>query len=1053
MLKLHGGRENVDKEKFVYENILGETLVLVPNQYTLTAEEQALEYTGKTCLFDIEILSMNRLGMRLLKEQGVENKNMLSRVGRTMLLSKLIREHEDELDIFRRSAGKSSFTNMIADFISEFKQNSCTLQEVLALQDKDDVNPILKGKLQEIGNILNDYEDALKGSFTDAEDYIAMYVDAISSSEYIKGKNIWIYGYDSITPKFLRAVLELAKRANDVHFILNQSDYGLDEAVETRFLREASNQGIDVSVDEISNAYEISRCDAIKKIERCIANPEDEICKESCKESCHLTDEVTLVECANTYSEAENAAVYVKKLVREEGYRLSDIAVICNDKDKMQPIVKRIFGEYGIEVFLDSSRSITDSAPVCFIASLLTLMVYPYSTKNILSMLKTGFSGLDKNVIERLELYVQKYKIRGTMWRSPFKYGLEEYGEEAFGELNQAREYIAARLDLFEVLLRNSKTIREWTSEFKNYLEEVWNFSVELDSFIRLEEKTGFLDDASRAKGSAVESIKVIDQLEQIMGDDAFDGEAVYKVLLDGLTSVQVGMIPPSVDGISMGTMIRTRPGRVKAVLVLGANEGSLPLEPSTEGLFSVDEKKYFKENEFALGSLDDIKMTEENTAIYRILSKATDKLYISYSIVDTENKTLVPSSVVDSIKSVFPGIEVKQDVVSRGFAIDLVEHEFEAMRHLVNHLKDKNVTKMDALTAALLDYFENKDKDAIARLLKVACDENAVSPLGVELSNKVFAGKNGDYRLSASSIQNYKECPFRFFVDKGLSPVEERTFESDARSIGDIYHECLMSVGKRIIAGDEKDTQTLVNEELDRISSEYREGLFVSTKTEEYRLARIKEICLKAAEIVRGQIKSEKTKQFYFEEGFGRGKTFPALEFEVDGQSVRVEGKIDRVDILDGDRARVIDYKTGGEILSKTKLKQGYKMQLMIYSMAVTSGEYEPEGIYYFNISDMEENASDFNREKLEKLLEPNEFEDMSSGLELAKIGPEEYTEIRDSVDENIREISSGIIHGDIRISPLKSATNRLVCEYCKYKAICRYDASAYAGNRSREE
>lgn len=1051
MLKLHGGRENIDKERFIYENITGETLVLVPNQYTLTAEKQALRYTQKSCLWDVEILSMNRLGMRLLKEQGKENREMLSRVGRTMLLSKLIRDHQADLEIFRRSAGKASFTNMIADFISEFKQNSCAIEEIISLCEKDDVNPLLKSKLSELGNIINDYEHALEGSFTDAEDYIAMYIDAISSSEYIKGKTIWIYGYDSITPKFMKATIELAKRADDVHFILNRSDYGLDEIVEMRFLREAVFQGVETSVDEIASRYELERSESIKRIERYIANPQnitDRIDNSR-------PDGITLVECSNTYSEAENAAAYVKKLVREDGYKLSDIAIICNDKDKMQPIVKRIFGEYGIEVFLDSSRSITDSMPVCFIADLLALMVYPYSTKNILSLMKTGFSGLEREAAERLELYVKKYKIRGTMWRTPFKYGTSTYGKDEFEEINQSREHIAARLEILDSLVRNSESVSDWIAGFKNHLEEDWNFSEMLDSYIKAEEEAGYYDDAARAKGSAVECIKVIDQLEQIMGGDAFDSNAIYRVLLDGLLSVQVGMIPPTLDGISMGTMIRTRPGQVKVVLVLGANEGSLPLEPSTEGLFSVDEKRYFRDNEFAFGSLDDIKMLEENTAIYRILSKAIDKLYISYSIVDEENKVLVPSSVVDSIKSIFPGIEIKRDAVSEGFGLDLIEYRLESMRHLVNHLKDKNVTKMDALTAALLDYFKDKDKDRISRILNAAKDENDMAKLGNDLSARAFASQYGDYKLSASSIQEYKECPFKFFVNRGLSPTEERTFESDARSIGDIYHECLMAVGKRITEGDELSTEAMVGEELDRIASEYNEGLFASTKVEDYRLERIKEICIKAAGIAREQLEAENAIEFYFEEGFGRGRTFPPLEYEIDGRNVRVEGKIDRVDILDADRARVIDYKTGQEKVSAKNLKKGYKMQLMVYLMSVTSKEYEPAGIYYFNISDMEENANELSRDKLLKLMEGEKafgFNDMASGLEMAQIGPEEYEDIRSSVEDNIKEIGSGIVSGDIRISPLKSGSNRLVCEYCKYRAICRYDASAYAGNKSRE-
>ena len=75
MLKLYAGRENINKERFIYDRIKadgGKTLVLVPNQYTLSAEEQALKYLETDCLFDVEILSMNRLGLRMLQEQGTE---------------------------------------------------------------------------------------------------------------------------------------------------------------------------------------------------------------------------------------------------------------------------------------------------------------------------------------------------------------------------------------------------------------------------------------------------------------------------------------------------------------------------------------------------------------------------------------------------------------------------------------------------------------------------------------------------------------------------------------------------------------------------------------------------------------------------------------------------------------------------------------------------------------------------------------------------------------------------------------------------------------------
>ena len=47
----------------------------------------------------------------------------------------------------------------------------------------------------------------------------------------------------------------------------------------------------------------------------------------------------------------------------------------------------------------------------------------------------------------------------------------------------------------------------------------------------------------------------------------------------------------------------------------------------------------------------------------------------------------------------------------------------------------------------------------------------------------------------------------------------------------------------KTINDGGDDALESLVNEELDRLATEYRGGLFISTGAEKYRLERIKEI------------------------------------------------------------------------------------------------------------------------------------------------------------------------------------------------------------------
>ena len=68
-----------------------------------------------------------------------------------------------------------------------------------------------------------------------------------------------------------------------------------------------------------------------------------------------------------------------------------------------------------------------------------------------------------------------------------------------------------------------------------------------------------------------------------------------------------------------------------------------------------------------------------------------------------------------------------------------------------------------------------------------------------------------------------------------------------------------------------------------------------------------------------------------YHEIAFGRNGLFPPLEIELsDGSKVFLEGRIDRVDILQGDGedyVKIIDYKSGGIDLDV------YKRQLYLLS------------------------------------------------------------------------------------------------------------------------
>ena len=1079
MLRLFTGRENIDKERFIYDSIKehgGETLVLVPDQYTLVAEEQALKYLDTSCLFNVEITSMNRLGLKILMEQGTESVSMIDKYGRFMLLSMLIREHAEDFDIFSRAAGKLTFTVMLNDFISEFKQQDCTIEELQEMSGDAGGDPILEAKLKELSGVITAYEEAIAGRYTDSEDYIAMYVSAIKDSKFIRGRSVWVYGYDSITPKFAGALMELAKNAESVSFIVNVSDFDLDKRLTASLIQLAADNSIDISCEEIPASYQTQKSETIKRMERSLWK--DVLsAEERAENAAFVPEDLTIVCAANPYYEAESAAAYVWHLIRDLGYRMREIQLIANDEGAMQPIIRRVFEEYGLPVFADTSRDITDSAAVGFIVNLLEFLVHRKSSQYLFAMLKTGLTDYDDRDIEDLENYARGYRIKGSMWDKPFKYGGDDLGEESFGRLESIRARISGSVSKLAEISK-SRTVTEFIKDFKAYLSNEWELAGKVEEAAASMDEAGLHDEAQRMTQSFAKAMDLLSQIDGIMGDADMNLAEFTDIYVAGLSDVEVGVIPPSVDGLSMGTMIRTRPRQMRAAVILGACEGVMPLSPQTEGLFSVDEKEYFKIHGFALGSLDDIKMDEENAAMYRMMARPSEKIYISWSMTDSEGRDTSPSPVIDSLRMLFPRIDtdglIRKDIISmgRGYTLnageaDKINTAGDGMRHLINRLKDANAPdEPDALTRAMLHWYADNRKDELDTMLRAAAYDTVQRPLGRAAARDLFCRRDGSLSLSASSIGNYIDCPFRYFIDRGLRPKEERTFASDARSVGDVYHECLMAVARQIMKAeevpDDDSLEELVTAALDELSQNYMGGLFISTGCEEYRMSRIREICASAAKAMAAQLSAGSVISASFEEPFGRHADLEPLRISAGDSEVYVEGKIDRADIMDvgGEkRVRIIDYKTGSDKLDLWKMRQGYKMQLMIYLISATSGELTPAGMFYFNIKDPIESINDKSVNQINSLMDKEAADEFKlkgafineegvlrampeKVLSSAKnaVSREAYKEIRKDVIARIEETAEGILDGKIGINPLR-VDKKLACGYCSYRSVCRRD------------
>jgi ATP-dependent helicase/nuclease subunit B len=341
-----------------------------------------------------------------------------------------------------------------------------------------------------------------------------------------------------------------------------------------------------------------------------------------------------------------------------------------------------------------------------------------------------------------------------------------------------------------------------------------------------------------------------------------------------------------------------------------------------------------------------------------------------------------------------------------------------------------------------------------------------------------------------------------------GLGLAERRVAGMDSRNIGDVYHNTLMRFGRELSAdglsvSDESSRwQTATDDEIDeaarRIAVEEYSALMAGSAAatgtsgaaglpvaadptlaagsfataeedmadaaaDTYRMNRVSGTASLAARALTHQIREGRIRDIRFESKFGKGGDFPPIVF-ADGRmsdGFQLEGRIDRVDIMEGGYARIIDYKSGAQAFSAPDAAAGYQLQLMLYLKAV-SERYEPAGVFYFMIKEPRikdeggagASAGIMREMKLDgvaigeaRLLEAMGM-DPDGKSRKGKMERDEFIALQGAVDTLVGDLMEGMASGRIDADPktavkLKTSDGRNMraCDYCRYKGICNYD------------
>lgn len=1086
------GRAGTGKSNYCFqeikENINGQNkiYIITPEQFSYMAEKKLLEAIRKQAVINAEVLTFNRMADRINAEIGGKNEKQITKSSKAMLVFSALKENKQDFTFLGNS---SENLELAIKGITEFKKHGVTLENIEQnIEHIEDIN--LKLKLQDMKKIYLEYENKLQNEYIDEDDKLTKLAKNLEKSQIFDNSYIYIDEFAGFTHQEYEILRNLMKKAKKITITscIDQEEVFTDINMETSIFspnKKVIDKIIKIAEDEkikIENPVILENTHRFKNEE--LKHLEKNIYANSYKKYSKNLENIKLFLAANPYSEIEYAAKQIIKLVRDEGYKYSDISIITKNIENIESIAKAVFNKYGIPIYIDGKDELSQNIGVKYVLAILEIFSKNWSMETVLSYIKLGFCDIEKQEIYKIENYIKKWGIRGLKkYKEDWKLG---ENEEELKQINIIRKKVVEPLIKFREKLSHQNTAQEISKEIYKFIEEN-DFYNKLNEKISVLEKNKELRLASDYKLSVENLISVLDEIVAFFKDEKITFEKYSEILKTGLNYRELGSIPQKIEQVVLGDVDRSRTHKVRAVFILGMNDGVFPSINKNEGFFNDKDREILKGLglELAKGTLE--MLFDEEFNIYKALTTAEEKLFLSYASSDKDGASLRSSAIITKIKKMFPELKEESDVVKKYTEVSSPKSTFDEL--LYNLREYKNGEEIDPIWFEVYKwYYEQEEwKDKLSGALKGLEYTNKAETISQDNIEKLYGKK---LKTSISKLEQYKECPFSFHLKYGLKLKEADEFKLKSIDTGSFMHDVVDAFFEEV---KQEDLKSLNKEEIKSIVYDIIEqklnlkknAIFTSSPKFIVLTNRLKKVIAESIYYIVYQMQNSDFNVLGNE-----------VEFSKTIDNIEIVGKIDRIDVAESEEGsfiRIIDYKSSTKSLDLNKMVTGLQIQLLTYvDIMSEKTNKEPVGMLYFNLIEpiisKNRNLSDEEIEeeirkafrmkglilsdiKVIKMMD-NELETGASKIipvTLDKSGnvsqtrssiltKEEFTSLQKKIRKLIKQIADEILSGRIEIKPTYNPKQKKsACEYCPYKTICGFNPKKnvyeYIPNKTKDQ
>ncbi len=1096
MLELFLGTSGSGKTTALYNKLARKlrdnkkTLLIVPEQYSFENERALFDRIGAEKMRMVEVLSFKRLANNIFRRYGGLSASYIDDTGKLLIMSAAVSQLGDSLEFYAKKARAHSaaFVAELVGAADELKNACVTPEDMRAaagLIGED--RRALASKTRELADIFETYQALIERSGSDPADVLVRACRALAGNDFFAGTSVFIDSFNDFTAGELRLLEHIISGAEYTGVALeadglydDEDGCGLFSVVKStaaRLVRIAENYSVTVARPIV--------CTPGKRFASPdIAHLEANLFRASQSVFALAAPAVSIVSAHDGYEEMEYIAAEIRRLTSAGGMRYRDIAVIARSAAAYGDAIISAFERCGIPCFYDRRNPVASKPLMTLMICAARIAADGYSSETLLRLAKTGLAGLTAEETGRLEDYVYIWRMNGARWTRPFT-------EDPFG-FEGAREDSAARLEELErlrlALITPLEALRTALDgcDGESFARGMYGYLCALGVPGRLEElarsyeEIGETELADELEPLWELAISLLEQFSATLGGVRLPERRFAELFRLAAASADIAAIPHTVDQVTVGSADRIRIGDVKAVFVVGVNDGEFPAAFETVGIFTADDRTTLAGCGLDIAGKSERQPLFERLFLYNAATGASERVYFSFKRFDLNGAQLRPSAVVGQLRRMLPQADFR--TAAPGSTPGDVWNDATAF---YLYAAGRRMRENAAFTASLRDYLSGlpEYEGRIRRL------DERFRPEAFRLDDKNAAAQlvGKKLRLAPSNIERYFGCRFKYFCYDCLKLRKRRPAEMSPLETGTLIHHVLERMLSRHAA------RTLCSLRRDELHCEVKAlldgylddrlgGVVEKTERFIYLYERLCEGLVRLLERLGDEFANCDFEPAAFELPISESSS-PVRSVKLmtpEGVEVVVEGFVDRVDVMEknGRRyVRVVDYKSGGKLFRLSDIYYGLNLQMLIYLFSISRngvGRFAdalPAGVLYLpadgsviaakrDESDEEIGAERRRHYRMNGLI-LNDI-DSITGMDRTRSGTfipagfgksgnllradvsaslaslEELGRISEYIDALTLRMARTLLDGDVAAVPVDTGLHS-TCDLCDYGEICR--------------